>query len=159
MIYHLDELAMYFRKASMEVLSFNEVSNFLKEVQRVYSYLYMDERDEAEELWIGYSEIYDCMVVDTYHVNNFFPLVNIKPYLQPSENEVVDLYGDLGGECYSQKIFFDDLRDIEYEFDEEEFFKEQEELRKAKDKARYENSFYPKPQNLYGVIDDSELPF
>lgn len=159
MIYHLQELAVDFRKASIEVLCFNEVRNFLKEVQRVYSNLYIDEQLEAEELWLGYSDIYDCMVIDTYHVNEFTPLVNIKPYLKTSEDEIVSLYSDLGGECYSHKIFFNDLMDIEYEFDEEEFFKEQEELRKAKDKARYENSFSFEPQNLYDAVLDIELPF
>lgn len=152
MIYHLDELAMDFRKASIEVLSFIEVRNFLKEVQKVYSYLHPDEQDEAEELWIGFSESYDCMVVDTYHLNNFTPLVNIKPYLKTSEDEIVSLYSDLGGECYAHKILFNDLQDIECPFDEEE-------LCKAEVKVQNNNSSLSKVLNFTDLLDGIELPF
>lgn len=85
MIYHLNELAMNFRKAFIEELTYEAVEDFLKEVERVYSHLNIDEQLDAQELWIGFSR--GGVVIDTYHNNKFYPVLILKEYLTKSKKQ------------------------------------------------------------------------
>ena len=107
MILNLNELAIDFRKASIEELSYEAVEKFLEEVQKVYSYLNIDEQLAAEELWIGIGML--GVAIDTYHHNKFYPLVNLKGYLTESREHVKNLYGEIYVACYSHKTSLEDF--------------------------------------------------
>ena len=159
MIYHLQiqELAMDFRKASIEQFSFKEIKKFLREIRRVYNNLFLCEQEEAVELWIGFSERWG-FVVDTYHYHNFTPLIPLKSYFIESKNEVMNLYGELYRECYSHKIhlgdFHDELREMPHLFEEEE-----EDFYKEEIKAQNDSYSLSKVLDFTNLLHDIELPF
>ena len=106
MIFNLQELAIDFRNAIMKEISLKQVDMFLKEIQRIYSHLDVDDQIAAEELWVGYDG--DGMVISNYHYDNFFPLVNLQYYLTKRKRQVKRLYSDLCGECCVNKISFEE---------------------------------------------------
>lgn len=107
MIYHLNELAIDYRKACIEEFNQGAINDFLNEVQRVYSSLDKDDQVKSVELWIGFTPF--RAVIDTYHYNNFYPIINLKDYLTVSNNQVQKLYGELYRFLYSHKTTFEDF--------------------------------------------------
>lgn len=109
MIFNLNELAIEFRKAWMNELTFDQSFVFLNEIQRVYSMLHPDDQEDAQELWVGFSR--GELVVDSYHFDNFFPILNLKDYLieldEEYDDQVEDFLDAVGGSCYANKMWFD----------------------------------------------------
>ena len=165
MILNLNELAIDFRKASIEELSYEAVEKFLEEVQKVYSYLNIDEQLAAEELWIGFGML--GVAIDTYHHNKFYPLVNLKGYLTESREHVKNLYGEIYAACYSHKTSLEDFASAYlYDDDEGEIFIPDRECSSDKiSEEKTPNSIYVEEsstlKHAYEAIsiDDIELPF
>lgn len=164
MILNLNELAIDFRKASIEELSYEAVEKFLEEVQKVYSYLNIDEQLAAEELWIGFGML--GMIIDTYHYNKFYPLVNLKGYLTKSREHVKNLYGEIYAACYSHKTRLEDFSsDYFYDDDDEIFIPDRECSSDKISEEKTPNSIYVEEsstlKHAYEAIsiDDIELPF
>lgn len=165
MILNLNELAIDFRKASIEELSYEAVGKFLEEVQKVYSYLNIDEQLAAEELWIGIGML--GVAIDTYHHNKFYPLVNLKGYLTESRESVKNLYGEIYAACYSHKTPLEEFASAYlYDDDEGEIFIPDRQCFSDKiSEEKTHNSMHveesPTLKHEYEAIsiDDIELPF